>query len=336
MTPLTYKKAGVDIDRADAFIQKIKPLLEMTERPGCIGKIGGFGGFFQPETTDIPDPVLVASTDGVGTKLLLAELQRKYDTVGTDLVAMCVNDVVVSGAEPLFFLDYIACGRLEPDTLADIVKGIAQACREAGCALIGGETAELPGMYEPGKVDLAGFCVGMVSSDKVMDGSGCQEGDRIIGLASSGVHSNGFSLVRKIFSDEELRGTKGKELLTPTRLYVKPVLSVLKKIRLRAMAHITGGGFKDNIPRVIPEGLDALIQKDSWTVPDIFREIQNRGDVPEEDMFRTFNMGIGMAVVCAEKDVQSALKAFAKEDMECREIGRLVKGSAGGKHLRFV
>jgi phosphoribosylformylglycinamidine cyclo-ligase len=336
MSPLTYKKAGVDIDKADAFIKKIKPLLEKTERSGCIGKIGGFGGFFRPDTAGMSDPLLVASTDGVGTKLILAEQQQKYDTIGIDLVAMCVNDVVVSGAEPLFFLDYIACGKLDPEQLADVVKGIAAACREAGCALIGGETAELPGMYEEGKMDLAGFCVGMVSGDRVVDGAGCQEGDRIIGLASSGVHSNGFSLVRKIFSEEELRGPKGKELLTPTRLYVQPVLKVIKEVRLKAIAHITGGGFIDNIPRVLPDGLDALIRKGIWPVPDVFHEIQKRGNLPESEMFRTFNMGVGMAVICSEEDSEAVLESFKTCGMSCWDIGRLVSGKSGEKKVRLI
>ncbi len=336
MAALTYKKAGVDIDRADAFIKKIKPLLDMTERPGCMGKIGGFGGFFRPDTAGMSDPLLVASTDGVGTKLLLAESRRRYDTVGIDLVAMCVNDVVVSGAEPLFFLDYIACGKLEPDQLASVVKGIASACREAGCALIGGETAELPGMYDPGKLDLAGFCVGLVDGDQVIDGAGCRDGDRIIGLASSGIHSNGFSLVRKIFSEEELRGPLGKDLLAPTRLYVQPVLHVLKKVRLKAMAHITGGGFIDNIPRVIPDGLDAVIQKGSWPVPGIFLDIQKRGKVSEKEMFRTFNMGVGMAVICSEEDSEAALQSFRERGVECWDIGSLGSGDPGKKRVRLA
>jgi phosphoribosylformylglycinamidine cyclo-ligase len=336
MAALTYKKAGVDIDRADAFIQKIKPLLDMTERPGCMGKIGGFGGFFRPDTAGMSDPLLVASTDGVGTKLLLAESQGRYDTVGIDLVAMCVNDVAVSGAEPLFFLDYIACGKLEPDQLASVVKGIAAACREAGCALIGGETAELPGMYAPGKLDLAGFCVGLVDGEQVVDGAGCRDGDRILGLASSGVHSNGFSLVRKIFSEEELCGPLGKDLLVPTRLYVKPVLHVLKKIRLKAMAHITGGGFMDNIPRVIPGGLDALIQKGSWPVPEIFLDIKKRGKVSEKEMFRTFNMGVGMAVICSEENSETALQSFREQGMDCWDIGSLVSAQPGKKSVRLV
>ena len=333
---LTYKKAGVDIDRADEFIRKIKPLLEITERSGCMGKVGGFGGFFRPDISNMSDPLLVASTDGVGTKLILAHIQGRYDTVGMDLVAMCVNDVVVSGAEPLFFLDYIACGKLEPDQLAAVVRGIAEACREAGCALIGGETAELPGMYEPGKLDLAGFCVGLVHGDRVVDGSGCEAGDCIIGLASSGVHSNGFSLVRKIFSEEELRGPAGQNLLIPTRLYVKPVLHVSKKVRLKAMAHITGGGFIDNIPRVLPEGLDAVIQKGSWPVPDIFNEIQKRGNVTDEEMFRTFNMGVGMAVICSEEDYEVSLNSFREDGMECWHIGSLAFGEPEKKSVRLV
>ena len=266
---LTYRDSGVDIGKGEAFVDVVKAKLSAQEQ----GNIGLFGGLYDLETLNYRHPVLVASSDGVGTKLLLAELHDKYDSVGIDLVAMCVNDVVVTGAEPLFFLDYIACGKLEPGKLRALMKGIAGGCQESGCALIGGETAELPGMYQKGKYDLAGFCVGVVSEEKIVDGRSCRSGDRILGLASSGVHSNGFSLIRKVFGETELKGKIGQELLRPTRIYVRPLLEAQRKIRIKAMAHITGGGFHDNIPRVLPSGMTALIQKGSWPIPSVFRRI---------------------------------------------------------------
>jgi len=323
MSGMTYKKAGVDIDKADAFIKRIKPLLKKTDRPEVLGKLGGFSGLFMPRIKGKKDPVLVSSTDGVGTKLLLADLLRKYDTVGIDLVAMCVNDVIVIGAEPLFFLDYIACGKLDENKLYALMKGIAQGCQEAGCALIGGETAELPGMYSGEKLDLAGFSVGIVEKNKIIDGSTCQPGDKIIGLASNGLHSNGFSLVRKIFSKEEMKGKLGRELLKPTRIYVKPVLQAAKKVRLKALAHITGGGFQDNIPRVLPKGLVAKIREDSWTVPQIFKKIKNQGGVEEKEMFRTFNMGIGLVVIVGSRSARHAVDIFQNLGQKAWVIGEL-------------
>jgi len=324
MSGMTYKKAGVDIDKADAFIKKIKPLLEKTGRPEVLGKLGGFSGLFMPQIKGKKDPVLVSSTDGVGTKLLLADLLQKYDTVGIDLVAMCVNDVIVTGAEPLFFLDYIACGKMDENKLYALMKGIAQGCQEAGCALIGGETAELPGMYTGEKLDLAGFSVGIVEKNKIIDGSTCQPGDKIIGLASNGLHSNGFSLVRKIFSKEEMKGKLGREMLKPTRIYVKPVLQAAKKVRLKALAHITGGGFQDNIPRVLPKGLVAKIREDSWTVPQIFKKIKNQGGVEEKEMFRTFNMGIGLVVIVGSRSARHAVDIFQNLGQKAWVIGELV------------
>jgi len=323
MSGMTYKKAGVDIDKADAFVKKIKPLLKKTRRPEVLGKLGGFSGLFMPRIKGKKDPVLVSSTDGVGTKLLLADLLRKYDTVGIDLVAMCVNDVIVTGAEPLFFLDYIACGKMDENKLYALMKGIAQGCQEAGCALIGGETAELPGMYTGEKLDLAGFSVGIVEKNKIIDGSTCQPGDKIIGLASNGLHSNGFSLVRKIFSKEEMKGKLGRELLKPTRIYVKPVLQAAKKVRLKALAHITGGGFQDNIPRVLPKGLVAKIREDSWTVPQIFKKIKNQGGVEEKEMFRTFNMGIGLVVIVGSRSARHAVDIFQNLGQKAWVIGEL-------------
>jgi len=327
MSGLTYKKAGVDIDKADDFLKKIRPLLEKTRRPEARGQIGGFSGLFRPRIKRMKDPVLVSSTDGVGTKLLIADLQNKYDTIGLDLVAMCVDDVVVVGAEPLFFLDYIACGRLDKEKLYELIKGIAKGCQEAGCALIGGETAELPGMYSKDKFDLAGFCVGMVDREKIIDGRQCRSGDKLVGLASNGLHSNGYSLVRKLFPSEEIRGKLGKELIRPTKIYAKTILYLLKRVKIKAMSHITGGGFYDNIPRVLPEGKAAQITKGSWPVPSIFKKIQRRGNIEESEMFRTFNMGIGMVLVLSRRSTGHALTLLAELGQKAWVIGELIEGT---------
>ena len=326
MAGLTYKKAGVNIDEANDFVKKLKPLVRMTERAEVLGSIGGFGGLFAPRLKGMKKPVLVASTDGVGTKLMIADLQKKYDTIGIDLVAMNVDDVAVLGAEPLFFLDYIACGRLDKNQLLQVVKGIARGCRQANCALIGGETAELPGLYEPGKWDLAGFCVGLVDAGKIIDGRRCRPGDKVIGLASSGLHSNGYSLARRVFTEKELKGDWGRQLLKPTKIYTPVVLQALKKIEIKAMAHITGGGFYDNIPRVIPEGLQVRIRRGSWPVPRLFKEIQKRGEIADKEMFRTLNMGIGLVAVVAGKEAEAAVKLFEKLGERAWIIGELVKG----------
>ena len=326
MAALTYKKAGVDIGRADRFIARIKPLARKTARPEVLGAIGGFSGLFRPRLRRMKDPVLVSSTDGVGTKLLVAEIRKKYNTIGIDLVAMNADDVVVTGAEPLFFLDYIAAGRLVPAQLVDLMKGIVRGCREAGCALVGGETAELPGLYAPGKFDLAGFCVGLVDRPKIIDGRRCRPGDAVIGLASSGLHSNGYSLARKVFTRREIMGRWGAELLRPTRTYSRAILHVLKRVKIKAMAHITGGGFLDNIPRVMPDGLGVRIGKGSWPIPRIFREIQARGNVGEKEMFRTFNMGIGMVVVVAAKDAPKTIRLFERQGQKAWLIGRVKRG----------
>jgi len=326
MSALTYKKAGVDIDKADLFISKIRPLIEKAARPELLGGIGGFSGLFLPRLRGIKNPVLVSSTDGVGTKLLIAEKMSRYDTVGIDLVAMSVDDVVVTGAEPLFFLDYIAVGKIEAGKLVQLMKGIVRGCREAGCALVGGETAELPGLYAAGKFDLAGFCVGIVDKRKIIDGRRCRPGDKVIGLASSGLHSNGYSLVRKVFRPGEIKGRLGAELLRPTRIYTRPILQVLKKIPVKAMAHITGGGFYDNIPRVIPEGLGARIKKGSWPIPRIFRLIQERGKVGKREMFRTFNMGVGMIVVVAAGYTNQTIRILGRFGQKAWVIGELVAG----------
>ncbi len=325
MSGLTYKKAGVDIDKADAFIKKIKPLIKNTGRSEVLGKIGGFGGLFQPKLKGVKDPVFVSSADGVGTKLILADQLGKYDTIGVDLVAMCANDVVVTGAEPLFFLDYIACGRIEEKKLFDVVKGISKGCRKAGCALIGGETAELPDLYENEKFDLAGFCVGMVSREKIINGERCRIGDKVIGIASSGIHSNGFSLVRKIFSYGEMNDEQKIEFLRPTKIYTKLILSLFNQVNIKAMAHITGGGFLDNIPRVLPYRLGVRINKNSWNVPSVFRRIQEKGKVKEKEMFRTFNMGIGMVIIVDKKDTEKALRFLKNKGEKAWLIGEVIE-----------
>src|SRR5512138_2479429 len=291
MPGVTYRKAGVDIDAADRFIGLIKPLVRKTGRAEVLGGIGGFSGLFRPRLAGMKKPVLVSSTDGVGTKLLIADMVKKFDTVGVDLVAMSVDDVVVLGAEPLFFLDYIAVGKVVPSMLVDIVKGVVRGCREARCALVGGETAELPGLYAPGKWDLAGFCVGLVDEPRIIDGRTCKAGDTVIGLASSGLHSNGYSLARKVFSVREIKDGLWRDLLRPTRIYCSAILDILKTVPIKSMAHITGGGFYDNIPRVIPEGFGVKVEKGAWPVPSIFRRIQKAGRVDEREMYRTLNMG---------------------------------------------
>jgi phosphoribosylformylglycinamidine cyclo-ligase len=326
MSALTYRQSGVNIDEADAFIARIKPMVRSTARPEVFGGIGGFSGLFRPNLRGMKDPVLVSSTDGVGTKLVLADLLGKFDTVGIDLVAMSVDDVIVTGAEPLFFLDYIACGRLDMAQLAQVMKGVVKGCKQANCALLGGETAELPGLYFPGQWDLAGFCVGIVDRPKIIDGRACRKGDAVLGLASSGLHSNGYSLARKAFTEKELRGPIGRELLKPTRIYTGSILAVLKKVRIKAMAHITGGGFYDNIPRVVPEGLGVCVRVGSWPIPRIFKTIQERGGVDVREMFRTLNMGIGMVVVVAAADAARTIRLFAAQGQKAFLIGEIVRG----------
>ncbi|MBE0461431.1 MAG: phosphoribosylformylglycinamidine cyclo-ligase [Candidatus Aminicenantes bacterium] len=326
MCAQTYKDAGVDIDKAENFIRQIIPLIKKTHRPEVLGKIGGFSGLFMPQLKKMRNPVLVSSTDGVGTKLLIAEALGTYDTIGIDLVAMCVDDVVVVGAEPLFFLDYIACGKLDEEKLSQVMKGIVKGCREAGCALIGGETAELPGLYEANKFDLAGFCVGVVSKEKIIDGCLCKKGDKVVGLASSGLHSNGFSLVRKLFSKDEIRGKLGHELLKPTKIYTKTILQIKEKLPIKAMAHITGGGFYDNIPRSLPKGMAVRIQKGTWTVHPIFKNIQKRGKLETKEMFRTFNMGIGMTLILSPRYAERALSILKDSGEKAAIIGEVIKG----------
>ncbi|MGE0482826.1 MAG: phosphoribosylformylglycinamidine cyclo-ligase [Gammaproteobacteria bacterium] len=319
---LSYRDAGVDIERGDELVRRIKPGAVATLRAGVMGGLGGFGGLFDLAATGYRDPVLVSSTDGVGTKLLLAVELGRHDTIGIDLVAMCVNDVVVQGAEPLFFLDYFATGELALDTAEAVINGVAAGCREAGCALLGGETAEMPGMYPPGHYDLAGFTVGVVERARLVDGSRVAAGDVVLGLASSGVHSNGYSLVRKIlarcgtdlatpFGDKTL----GAALLAPTRIYVKPLLAALAAHDLHAMAHITGGGLTENLPRVLPDGLGARLDLAAWSLPPVFDWLREQGGVAGAEMLRTFNCGIGMAVVvpAAQADAVSATLTAAGE-----------------------
>jgi phosphoribosylformylglycinamidine cyclo-ligase len=313
----TYKEAGVDIEAGNQFVQKIKPLVKATFRPEVMTEIGGFGGLFSLNSAKYKNPVLVSGTDGVGTKLKLAFLADKHDTVGIDLVAMCVNDIIVQGAEPLFFLDYLATGQLDPDKAAQIVAGIAEGCKQAGCALIGGETAEMPGFYSDGEYDMAGFTVGVVERDQIIDGSSITVGNKLIGIASSGLHSNGYSLARRVIFDrmgldihDQLPGlgsTVAETLLTPTRIYVRAVLNLLKDFRINGIAHITGGGLTDNVPRILPKLCKASFRLDSWQRLPLFNLLQEAGKVEQCEMYRTFNMGIGMVLAVAEADVDDIL-----------------------------
>jgi len=315
---ITYKDAGVDIDTANEFVERIKTSIKTTARKEVVAGIGGFGGLFRLNTVDLKNPVLVSSTDGVGTKLRIAQMLDKHDTIGIDLVAMSVNDVVVQGAEPLFFLDYLATGKLEMEKSVKVIEGITEGCRQAGCTLLGGETAEMPGFYQPGEYDLAGFCVGVVESEKLITGSTISVNDKIIGLASSGLHSNGFSLARKVLLEKGklsinghvtgLEKTIGLEMLEPTKIYVKSLLNLFKNFNIKGLVHITGGGFYENIPRIIPQGCRSIINKGSWEVPPIFNVIQDMGNVEEKEMFRVFNMGIGMMIVVSEKECPDVLE----------------------------
>ena len=330
----SYKAAGVDVTAGYEAVRLMKEHVERTRVKGAIDSIGGFGGLFELDPKEYDDPVLVSGTDGVGTKIKLAFLLDKHDTIGIDAVAMCVNDIICCGAKPLFFLDYIACGKNEPTKIASIVKGIADGCVESGCALIGGETAEHPGLMPEDEYDVGGFSVGIVSKRAIIDGSKVAEGDAIIGLASSGVHSNGFSLVRKVFGidkkevlDEKLPDgrTLGETLLTPTKLYVKPVLDLIKCSDVRAISHITGGGFYENIPRSIPDGFTAVIDKNSYEVPYIFKLLRERGGISEHDMYNTFNMGIGMSIVVPQSEAQNAVSILKENGAQAYIIGKIGK-----------
>lgn len=333
---LTYRDAGVDIDAGESLVERIKADVATTRRPGVLGGLGGFGGLFELPVDRYRRPVLVSGTDGVGTKLKLAIATGRHQGIGIDLVAMCVNDVLVQGAEPLFFLDYYATGRLDVDVAATVVSSIAEGCRQAGCALLGGETAEMPGMYAEGHYDLAGFCVGVVEKDDLIDGRKVQAGDVLIGLASSGPHSNGYSLVRKILEvstaslDTPLDGKPlGDHLLAPTRIYVQPVLRLLSQIKVKALAHITGGGLPENLPRVFPDGLAARIDTGSWTWPPVFQWLQQQGRVATAEMYRTFNCGVGMVIAVAADDAEQALAILRDAGEQAWRIGEMVTAQPG-------
>lgn len=331
-----YKQAGVDIAAGNEAVVRMKKHVQKTFRPEVLTELGGFGALFGLNKDKYEEPVLVSGTDGVGTKLKIAFAMDKHDTIGIDAVAMCVNDVVVQGAEPLFFLDYLACDKVVPEKIEAIVKGIADGCLQAGCSLIGGETAEMPGMYGEGEYDIAGFTVGIVDKKKIIDGSTIAPGDVILGFASSGVHSNGFSLVRKLLlqdkgyslQDEvaELGGKLGDTLLVPTKIYVKPILAMLERVTIKGMAHITGGGFLENIPRVLPEGVNAQIEYGSWPILPIFKLLQESGNVSNNDMFRTFNMGIGMVLVVSADQADEAIRLAEANGEKAYRLGTVTPG----------
>ena len=337
-TPLDYKTSGVDIAAGNLLVEKIKPLVKQTFRPEVLAGLGGFGALFELPWERYQKPVLVSGTDGVGTKLKLAMKLNRHHTIGVDLVAMCVNDIVVQGAEPLFFLDYFATGKLEVDTAAQVIEGIARGCKMAGCALIGGETAEMPGFYQPGEYDLAGFSVGIVEKDQLIDGSKVQEGDVLIGLAASGPHANGYSLIRRILEvnqvnlDLKLDNRPLSEwLLEPTKIYVKPLLQLMASVAPHALAHITGGGITENLPRVLPEGLSAEINLEAWDLPPIFRWLQAQGNLAKDEMLRTFNCGIGMIVTVPPSLQAKTLEILAQAGETAMPIGIVEKSTAEEK-----
>ncbi len=328
---MTYKDAGVDIDAGSALVDRITPLVERTQRPEVLAGLGGFGGLFALPPDKYREPVLVSGTDGVGTKLMLAQQSNRHDTIGIDLVAMCVNDVLVQGAEPLFFLDYFACGRLDVDVATNVVAGIAEGCHQAGAALIGGETAELPDMYPDGKYDLAGFCVGAVERAEMIDGSTISVGDALIGIASSGPHSNGYSLVRKVLEiagDAQIDGRTADEvLLEPTRIYVKSILALMEKVTIKGLSHITGGGISENLPRVLPENLHAAVDTSSWQPGPIFDWLAEHGNISNIEMRRTFNCGVGMIVAVSDADLTTALSTLENLGEHAWQIGQVVTGA---------
>ena len=344
--PLTYADAGVDIDKADEFVGSIRKIAKQTFRSGVISEIGGFGGMFSLNITSMESPVLVSSTDGVGTKLKIAFMMGKHDTIGIDLVAMCVNDIVVQGAKPLFFLDYLSMGKLETKTATDVIAGIGEGCRMAKCALIGGETAEMPGFYKDNEYDLAGFVVGLVENDNIIDGSGIHVGDQLIGISSSGLHSNGYSLVRKIFFEilglkvdtyvSELGRTIGEELLTPTRIYSETIHSIIKDLSVFGLAHITGGGITDNIIRVIPENCNVILRKHSWEVPPVFTYLQQAGNISEQEMMRTFNNGIGLIAVVHENSAQEIYDRLIAMKENAFFIGEVVERKGTEERVQWV
>lgn len=336
---MSYRQAGVDIEEADRAVGLISSLIKGTRRPEVVSEIGGFAGLFKLDLERYPQPVLLSGTDGVGTKLKVAQITGIHDTIGIDLVAMCVNDILVYGAEPLFFLDYLAVGRLVPERVADIVKGVAEGCRQAGCALIGGETAEMPDFYGNDEYDLAGFAVGVANQDEIINGKNTQAGDMIIGLASSGLHSNGYSLARKIVFEragygpdqvpEALGRSVGSELLTPTRIYVNSIMHLMNCVEIKAMAHITGGGIPGNLSRVLPSGLEGRIKTSSWTSPAIFKLLAELGQVETGEMYRTFNMGIGFIVVVSPEEAEAALAELRAAGENPWVIGEMAVGDRG-------
>lgn len=332
----TYKAAGVDVTAGYKSVELMKEAVRGTYIDGVISDLGGFGGLFSPNLKDMKEPILVSGTDGVGTKLKLAFLMDKHDTIGQDCVAMCVNDVVCCGAKPIFFLDYMSLWKNIPEMVASIVSGVADGCKKAGCALVGGETAEMPGLYAENEYDLAGFCVGIVDKEKIIDPSRIEVGDAVIGLASSGVHSNGFSLVRKVFDvnsenlkeyREELGTTLGEALLEPTRIYVKPVLELISKVDVRGISHITGGGFYENMPRMLRDGVSLEIDSNSYERKPIFDLLQKTGNIPTRDMFNTFNMGIGMAIIVPQNEVDKSIQILNDAGEKAYLIGKVVEGN---------
>jgi len=343
---MTYKGAGVDIEAGNRFVDMIKPLVKSTNRPEVLTDIGGFGGLFSLNKDKYQSPVLVSSTDGVGTKLKLAFQLDRHSTVGIDLVAMCVNDVIVQGAEPLFFLDYLATGNLAPEKAAEIVEGIAEGCRQAGCALVGGETAELPGFYNDGEYDLAGFTVGVVDRDAIIDGSSIQVGEVLIGIASNGLHSNGYSLARRIISERleggleavlpELGESLGDALLRPTRIYVKSILNLLRDFTIQGMAHITGGGLLENVPRILPRHCKAVIRKDAWPKPPLFEILREAGNLEEKELFRTFNYGIGMVLVVRKDDADDILSRLHGLNEQAYVIGEIAACDDASEQVELV
>ena len=343
---LTYADAGVDVDKANRLVDDIKVIAKGTKRPGVIGSIGGFGGLFAPNFSDMEKPVLVSSTDGVGTKLKIAFMMDKHDTIGIDLVAMCVNDIAVQGADPLFFLDYISMGELKNEKAKDIITGIAEGCKQAGCALIGGETAEMPDMYSEGEYDLAGFAVGAVDDTKIIDGSEIRNGQKIIGIASTGIHSNGYSLVRKICFDilnlkidehiSELGKTIGEELITPTKIYSDIIQGIIKNNPVNGFAHITGGGIDENIIRVIPQACKAVLQKGSWEIPPIFKFLQDAGKVEESEMMRTFNNGLGLMAVVPKDAAQTILEMLNAMNEKAFIIGEVASREKDESQIEWV
>ena len=324
MSSLTYKDSGVDITKGNQLIEKIKPIAKSTLRPGVLAGLGGFGAMFEIPLDKYKNPVLISGTDGVGTKLMVAEMLNKHDTIGIDLVAMCVNDLIVQGAEPLFFLDYYATGSLNQDVAISVISGIGEGCRQSGCSLIGGETAEMPGMYQGEEYDLAGFCVGIVEKDNIIDGSKVSLGDHIIALGSSGPHSNGYSLIRKVLEKTKPTSNQLKSLIKPTKIYVKSILSLVKNLPVNAISHITGGGLLENIPRVMPEHLTAKLDTNSWELPEIFQWLQREGNIEITEMYRVLNCGVGMIVIVPKESAKEAIKALNGSGEKAWLIGEVI------------